>query len=164
MDPECGAGTARECVEQHIMPVLQLTSSSSIGKWNGFCPNHGDTRKSLEIILADYWPFTWRCYARTSEGKRKCQPWEIRTAMLSKGISPRCIPWAGRRSSLKPEVVAVQDPAVVDLAQELIDKRASSAEWCLRMTMQLQGVDSRTAADILKMPDRTYYKVRPKAS
>lgn len=149
----------RKCIAEHITPVLKLTEARHAGKWNGFCPAHGDTKKSLVISLGDRWPFIWRCHKQP-----QCQPWDVRTAMLSKGIKPECIPWSGRKSALKPEPVEVGDPRLAALAQELIDRKASGTEWRLRMTMQLHGVDDRTAADMLKLPPRTYYKVRPKSA
>ncbi len=141
-----------DCIADHIAPLLGGRRTSREGPWSAFCPAHGDHQKrSLRIVSGDRQRIVWMCHAG-------CSASAVKAAMLKCGVPAGCIPW--RPAAEACDVDGTRDADIVAEITKLIVDQPPAAEFMIRVTELIHGVDGRTAAKIAGISQATYYRHR----
>lgn len=143
---------AEDCIAAHIAPLLDGRRASKDGPWSAFCPAHSDRHKrSLRISKGDRQRVVWMCHAG-------CSASAVKAAMLKTGVSLGCVPW--RPAAEACEIDGTRDADIVAEISKLIVDQPPPAEFMIRVTELIHGVDGRTAAKIAGISQATYYRHR----
>jgi hypothetical protein len=149
--PRCDL-LSEDCIAEHIAPLLGGRCVSAAEQWSAFCPAHADRQKrSLRIVKGDRQRIVWMCHAG-------CSASAVKTAMLKLGIPAGCITW--RPAEEARDVDGTRNADIVAEITKLIVDQPPAAEFMIRVTELIHGVDGRTAAKIAGISQATYYRHR----
>lgn len=138
----CGTGLLTEdCATDHYAPTFGLRCTGT-GQWSGPCPVcHGVHCFSL---TARNGQLLWHC------NRQPACPQETLQDTLAARL-PGCIPVHRRTRATRPR----SDRETLRQLTELLDKPVNGNAYRLQAAMLLLDLDAKSAAERLKIPERT---------